>query len=85
MKIPLPRDRALAGTSREVTSKFLKDRRRRRCFGIQLFEDRCNFSIEHDNKYLFSRSERSERRVNNCLSRLRGTALSVMAVWARLT
>ena len=59
--------------------------RRRRCFGIQLFEDRCNFSIEHDNKYLFSRSERSERRVNNCLSRLRGTALSVMAVWARLT
>ena len=36
-------------------------------------------------KYLFSRSERSERRVNNCLSRLRGTALSVMAVWARLT
>ena len=58
--------------------------RRRRCFGIQLFEDRCNFSIEHDNKYLFSRSESIERRVNNCLSRLRGTALSVMAVWARL-
>ena len=36
-------------------------------------------------KYLFSRSERSERRVNNCLSRLRGTALSVMAVEASLT
>ena len=52
---------------------------------FSLFEDRCIFSIEHDNKYLFSRSERSERRVNNCLSRLRGTALSVMAVWARLT
>ena len=51
---------------------------------FSLFEDRCIFSIEHDNKYLFSRSERSERRVNNCLSRLRGTALSVMAVWARL-
>ena len=25
MKVPLPRDRALAGTSREVTSKFLKE------------------------------------------------------------
>ena len=83
MKVPLPRDRALAGTSLEVKSKILKEFRR--CFGIQLFEDRYIFSIEHDNKYLFSRSERSERRVNNCLSRLRGTALSVRAVWARLT
>ena len=42
-------------------------------------------AFEHDNKFLFSRSERSERRVNNCLSRLRGTALSAMAVLARLT
>ena len=30
MKVPLPRDRALAGTSREVKSKFLKKFRRRR-------------------------------------------------------
>ena len=52
---------------------------------FRVFEDRCISYIEHDNKYLFSRSESIERRVNNCLSRLRGTALSVMAVWARLT
>ena len=52
---------------------------------FRVFEDRCISYIEHDNKYLFSRSESIERRVNNCLSRLRGTALSVMAVWARLS
>ena len=90
------RPRALAGTSLEVESLGWDEPgghkqvsqgvwKAKKCLVFSSFEHRCIYSIEHDNKYLFSRSERSERRVNNCLSRLRGTALSVRAVWARLT
>ena len=39
--------------------------RRRRCFGIQLFEVRCNFSIEHGNKRAVCSVTRLKLDMNN--------------------
>ena len=51
VKIPLPRDRALAGTclgGHKQVSRGVK--KAKRCLVFSLVEDRYIFSIEHDNK-----------------------------------
>ena len=62
MKIPLPRDRALAGTSREVTSNFLKELEGEGVLVFSSFEDRCISYIEHDNKFSMRTAKLAEKR-----------------------